>query len=567
MKASSLALLVCLSLGALSSALANQGTAPPQHGPEEESGPQWEQRKFEEALNLIHVGVGTPVGLDPAYKVLKEISKRNPNSPYLFAAAAELQYISYMNSGGTSAQEVRALAYRAIQLKQDLPDAYVVLAKVEANEGNVFEAQKAANTAIKLAPSKPEAMFAMAQAAEAASDFNAAESWYMKDIGALSSAERKANIYFWLGKMHLKKTPPDAPKAIDAMRKSIELQPNHSWKLAHYAYVLNQYTDRYDEAIEWANAALKLRDSADNRKVLAGALYAKWAKAYLAPAGSAEKKQVLSPEEIARRTRVTPVAVFAGTGRNKGGLLTAEALLKAGLVKDVDAVPSDACCTALLAAAQGDNLELVRLLLARGANVNAQDTRDKRTALYEFAVQGEVTGVQLLLSKGARVNIVDAHALPLVHAALRARTPNSLVITRELLKAGADPSLPNSSGANLLIAAVQKQDGAAVKMLLSEYRMDPNSADAVGRTPLAWIVNAVGPNRIETVRTLLAAGSNPWIKWGATDALEMVETYQANQSQLFPEHREIAALLRDARRRFPKPADFPEWQPPTHAQR
>ena len=567
MNASSLALLVCLSLGALSSALANQGTAPPQHAPEEESGPQWEQRKFEEALNLIHVGIGTPVGLDPAYKVLKEISKRNPNSPYLFAAAAELQYISYMNSGGTSAQEVRALAYRAIQLKQDLPDAYVVLAKVEANEGNVFEAQKAANTAIKLAPSKPEAMFAMAQAAEAASDFNAAESWYMKDIAALSSTERKANIYFWLGKMHLKKTPPDAPKAIEAMKKSIELQPINPWKLARYAYVLNQYTDRHDEAIEAANAALKLRDSADNRKVLAGALYAKWARAYLAPAGAAQMKPALGPQEIGRRTGVTPLAIFADTGWNKGGIATAEALLKAGLVKDVDTVPPDGCCTALVAAAQGSNLEMVRLLLDRGANVNAQDKRDKRTALYEFAVSGEIAGVQLLLSKGARVNIVDSHGLPLVHAALHARNPNSLLITRELLKAGADPSLPDSGGANLLIAAVKKQDGAAVKLLVSESRMDPNSADAAGRAPLAWIVNAVGPNRMDTVRTLLAAGANPWIKWGATDALEMVETYQANQSQLFPEHREIAALLRDARRRFPKPADFPEWQPPTHAQR
>lgn len=567
MKFSSLVLLACLCVGPFPNGFANQGAAPPQRVLEEDSGPQWEQRKFEEALNLIHIGFARPGGVEPAYKILNEISKRNPSSPYLYAAAAELQYLSYANSGGTTAQEVRAVAYRAIQLKPDMPDPYVVLAKVEAKEGNVVQAQKAANTAIKLAPNKPEAMFAMAQAAEAARDFTAAETWYMKDIAVLSDVTRKSNIYFWLCEMHLKKRPPDVPKALTALKKSIEIEPGQAGKRVHLAEVLNWYSDRYDEAIEAATAAFKLKDNADTRRMLAIALYAKWAETYLRPAGTAEKQQVLGPEAIARRTGFTSVDMFAQTGWYKGGLPTAEALLKAGLIKDVDAVPATGCCTALVTAAQGDNVELARLLIDHGANVNAEYPEDKRTALYQFAVLGDAAGVQLLLSKGARVNIVDSRGTPLLHAAFRRDEPNGLPITRQLLKAGADPSLPDRDGANLLLVAVQKQNGAALELLLNEYRMDPNSADATGRTALAWIIGYLGTNRREIVQTLLTAGANPWVEFGRGDALAMVEFHKPGESERGPEDRDVAALLREARSRFPKPADFPEWHPAAQTRR
>ena len=568
MRASHLILMACLCANPALTSHAAQATGGTPLGPGTNAGLQWEQRKFEEGLNLLHAKYGKQNGLKPVYAILDELSKSNPSSPYLYALGAELQYLSYNNTGEVSAQEVRAIAQRALQLKPDMPDPYVILAKVAAKEGEFVDAQTAADTALRLAPNKPEAMFAKAKASEAARDFAAAEKWYLKSIEAMPNAERKSNSHFWLGEMYLMKDPPDVPKALAAMKKAIELDPNHAGKRTDFARTLDRYTDRYDEAIEAATGALKVMDIYDARKMLAIALYAKWGTVYLrSGAAGVERQRILQPEAIAKRTGFSPAEMFAVSGWYQGGPKAAEALLKAGIVRDVDIVSPHECCTALLAAAEGGRPDFAKLLIGRGANVNAVDARDKRTALYEFAVRRNVAGVELLLSNGARTNVVDSYGTPLLQAAFLADDPDRLPITTRLLDAGADPSLPDRDGSNLLIVAARRQNSATLKMLLGRHRMDPNAMDAGGRTALTWAVNSVGPNSADSVRILLAAGASPWIKWGGADALEMVETYQAHQSAMFPAYREVATLLREARKSSPKPAGFPEWEPGPRAER
>jgi ankyrin repeat protein len=134
-------------------------------------------------------------------------------------------------------------------------------------------------------------------------------------------------------------------------------------------------------------------------------------------------------------------------------------------------------------------------------------------------------------------------------------------MTRRLLKRGADPTLPDGLGENLLFHAVQFQSPKLAAMLLKEYRMDPNSMDSSGNTALAVAINSMnGKRQIECVRVLLEAGANPWVTWGAGDVLQAIDTYQEHNGQWFPDRRAIAALLREARGRAPKPAGFPEWQ-------
>lgn len=71
----------------------------------------------------------------------------------------------------------------------------------------------------------------------------------------------------------------------------------------------------------------------------------------------------------------------------------------------VDAV-DDEGETGLLEAAEDGHLEMVALLLKRGARLNHQD-EDGETALMEAAGESKVECVRLLLNKGAAVGILD----------------------------------------------------------------------------------------------------------------------------------------------------------------
>ena len=91
---------------------------------------------------------------------------------------------------------------------------------------------------------------------------------------------------------------------------------------------------------------------------------------------------------------------------------------------DVNAKESLIGCTALVAASQGDHLDVVQLLLARGANPNIPgnvDGIEGYTALIVAAEHGNAEMVRILIGKGADVNMkneVDYTALSTVNEKL-----------------------------------------------------------------------------------------------------------------------------------------------------
>lgn len=188
--------------------------------------------------------------------------------------------------------------------------------------------------------------------------------------------------------------------------------------------------------------------------------------------------------------------------------------------------------TPLMAAASRGYVPVLRLLLAAGAQVNAQD-RAHVTALMLAALQSSAEGVDLLLQSGADINakttsgqtaVMFAAGLAkadVVRSLLRgkpdlrvqdedgwtaltwAELNNDLQIPGLLKRAGAPPG-PAQFVPHELITAAYEGDAPTVRRLMKSVLL--NATDQAGHTAL---VAASENGQVEIVKLLLAAGADP----------------------------------------------------------
>lgn len=122
-----------------------------------------------------------------------------------------------------------------------------------------------------------------------------------------------------------------------------------------------------------------------------------------------------------------------------------------------------------LAYHSGD-LECAKMLISAGADVNAKDPYGQ-TALYSAAYAHHIDLVKLLLSKGAQAdhgaNVLCSRAVELPE------------LTKLLLEAGADPSCQSSTGYTPLIIAAESNSLESVRLLI-DAGADPEQADKDG---------------------------------------------------------------------------------------
>lgn len=117
---------------------------------------------------------------------------------------------------------------------------------------------------------------------------------------------------------------------------------------------------------------------------------------------------------------------------------------------------------ALHLAAAGYRVEIVKLLLAAGADPNAAGNRRKSGPMH-YAADGYISGpawdakrqvktIEVLLDAGAKINAQDANGATPLHRAVRTRCAAAV---KCLLQAGADPALRNKPGSTPFHLAVQ----------------------------------------------------------------------------------------------------------------
>src|SRR5262245_46679341 len=157
--------------------------------------------------------------------------------------------------------------------------------------------------------------------------------------------------------------------------------------------------------------------------------------------------------------------------------------------------------TLLDAAESGDHAAALRLLSAKGTNVNATGA-DGATAIMYAAANGDLELVRALIKAGANVKLKNQFG---TSAISEAAIIGSAPILDALLKAGADPNFKTPNGETPLMAAARSGKVDAAKALL-DAGADINARETWGgQSALMW---AAAQSQAEMVKFLASKGAN-----------------------------------------------------------
>jgi ankyrin repeat protein len=95
------------------------------------------------------------------------------------------------------------------------------------------------------------------------------------------------------------------------------------------------------------------------------------------------------------------------------------------------------------------NVETLKLLLERGADVNVQDTLDRRTALMGAAHKGRTEIIDLLVAHGADLSLRDIGSRDSIHA-LAGKTWQAVDYADGLVRVGVQSAEPRPEAGALL---------------------------------------------------------------------------------------------------------------------
>ncbi len=205
---------------------------------------------------------------------------------------------------------------------------------------------------------------------------------------------------------------------------------------------------------------------------------------------------------IAKKAQVDVANEFGSTPLGEAAKLADARMVKSLLDAGAKAeTPNQDGETALMVAIKTGELPVVELLLKAGANVNAKETFHNQTALMWAAAAAKNAGemVKMLLAKGADVkpralysdwpNQISseprAQYRPVggLTALLYATRDGCYECVNDLIAAGADPNYPTPEGVTPLMLAIDNDHNDVAKLLLDKGA-NPNSWDWWGRTAL-----------------------------------------------------------------------------------
>jgi hypothetical protein len=163
----------------------------------------------------------------------------------------------------------------------------------------------------------------------------------------------------------------------------------------------------------------------------------------------------------------------------KGQLEVVRRLIDKGA--DVDAIKTKDGATALMWASQGGNLEIVRLLIEKGANVNAVK-KEGATALMRAIQYNHLEIARLLIEKGANVNAAMTYNG--ITVLMWASTYGHLEIVRLLIEKGANVNAAMKGNRQTALMLASWKGHFEVVKELCERGADVNAAMTDGKTAM-----------------------------------------------------------------------------------
>lgn len=166
---------------------------------------------------------------------------------------------------------------------------------------------------------------------------------------------------------------------------------------------------------------------------------------------------------------------------------------------DVNVTERRGGATPLMHAAAFGSLETMRLLIDKGADVNARSAAGA-TALMWAAT--DLAKVRLLIERGADVNAFSDSGRTALQ--LAAMSDGSAPIVTLLRSRGAKAEAVDKEGTTTLLAATVGNDTGTIRQLV-DADVNVNAANVIGFTPL---MNAAAQGNLEAARLLLSKGAN-----------------------------------------------------------
>ena len=159
-------------------------------------------------------------------------------------------------------------------------------------------------------------------------------------------------------------------------------------------------------------------------------------------------------------------------------------------------------CTAVYCAAGAGNLDLLKLLKERGANIHVQSEMGSNSIMSAAIGTGDCDTVRWLIEKGVDVNHCNKEGFTAVHCAAE---KGKLGVLKLLKERGANIHVQSEMGSNsIMSAAIGTGDCDTVRWLI-EKGVDVNHCDKNGLTA---VLNAAQQGHLDVLKLLKERGAN-----------------------------------------------------------
>ena len=464
--------------------------------------PDFARLCYQQARSRMQRPVSNDVELQEAELEVRGILELEPSNAYGWAAFAEL-HLRYDDLDlATSAAKALDLAERATRAKPAIAEAQLVQAEAFRRLGCLPCAERAVNSAKRMKPGDPEVLLADALIRADQGNQDAARH-FQSAVDKLTPGQARAIAHLRWGELLLHDA--DIESAGVAFSAAIADAPDLLRAHLRYATFLLYERGDADGAMQAAQRANKVRPSVEAKRLMSLATYLTWAQRF------EQTGQVGELTGVAQRAIIAPEEAFVACAAYPQMAVVARALGRAKVVPNVD-VRDGLGNTALIMAAGGSEITLVRALLDLGANMNAQNSRGER-ALTFAAQRGGPKVVEMLVSRGAQPDFADQDGSSPLSLAVRYMHAD---VTRLLLARGAKLNSAGPSGGDLLSIASRNADFPTTVALL-EHGANPNATDKRDMPPL---VAAVFSGSLPIVRKLLEHGADARVRFEGRSAMD-----------------------------------------------